>query len=738
MTIYYITSILYLTLGIIIIILGMIILKDNIKQRINRITGIMMLLAGTGPIFGAFGILMQSVPDTYTSLQPLSRLFLVWEFFFPQMLLFSFVYPQEIKFVKQKAYLKYLIFIPHIIHFLMVFIFSSPEQVRNVINLQSISDKFGLIIQPVTITIGFILTILSLIYKFHANFFALINLIYIITAISLMLWGYSKLQNQRLKKQVGLVLWGIRASVGLYAIAFIFPHLHISLLSRSISYLLVTGALLIGAGSIAWAIIKYKFLDIRFIIRKGLIFSLATAILISFYLIIFEEGKKILARFMPANIPAVEIISILFVLLFFQPILNTIERFIEKFFMRDRLDYRNVLQDLSRDILTTLDPEALKTKIITTLKDTMSLTSAELIMRTNDGKLVLNKPDKSMEFRENEEWIQHLKNNDQPTGFYDLSLQTHDHPGLESLRKLNPVLLIPFIHRQKLSGILLLGEKIAKTTFSAEEMMILSVLSSQAAIALENAFLYTENLEKQKIQEELLLAREIQTNLLPKDPPKSDVFDIAGHNIPSKEVGGDYYDYFILDNGHIGIAIGDISGKGVPASLLMSNLQAALRISSLDSHEPHVVLSRVNKHITKTTSPEKFATFFYGVFDPGTKTFTYTNAGHNYPILLRKNGKIELLKQGGLIIGVMEHAEYSSASVELGKGDALVLYTDGVTEAMDIFNNEFGEERLINLLKETEKMSARGIINTILERISSFTQGSMFSDDLTLIVMKIK
>jgi len=737
-TIYYITSILYLTLGIIIIILGMIILKDNIKQRINRITGIMMLLAGTGPIFGAFGILMQSVPDTYTSLQPLSRLFLVWEFFFPQMLLFSFVYPQEIKFVKQKAYLKYLIFIPHIIHFLMVFIFSSPEQVRNVINLQSISDKFGLIIQPVTITIGFILTILSLIYKFHANFFALINLIYIITAISLMLWGYSKLQNQRLKKQVGLVLWGIRASVGLYAIAFIFPHLHISLLSRSISYLLVTGALLIGAGSIAWAIIKYKFLDIRFIIRKGLIFSLATAILISFYLIIFEEGKKILARFMPANIPAVEIISILFVLLFFQPILNTIERFIEKFFMRDRLDYRNVLQDLSRDILTTLDPEALKTKIITTLKDTMSLTSAELIMRTNDGKLVLNKPDKSMEFRENEEWIQHLKNNDQPTGFYDLSLQTHDHPGLESLRKLNPVLLIPFIHRQKLSGILLLGEKIAKTTFSAEEMMILSVLSSQAAIALENAFLYTENLEKQKIQEELLLAREIQTNLLPKDPPKSDVFDIAGHNIPSKEVGGDYYDYFILDNGHIGIAIGDISGKGVPASLLMSNLQAALRISSLDSHEPHVVLSRVNKHITKTTSPEKFATFFYGVFDPGTKTFTYTNAGHNYPILLRKNGKIELLKQGGLIIGVMEHAEYSSASVELGKGDALVLYTDGVTEAMDIFNNEFGEERLINLLKETEKMSARGIINTILERISSFTQGSMFSDDLTLIVMKIK
>jgi len=737
-TLSYITSILYLTLGIIIILLGMIILKENIKQRINRITGIMMLLAGTGPIFGAFGLLMQTSPLIYSGLQSFSRTFLVWEFFFPQMLLFSFVYPQEIQFVKKRPYLKYLIFIPHLIHFLLVFTFSSPEQVRHLINLNAISDKFGLIVQPITITIGIILALVSLIYEFHANFFALINLIYIITAISLMLWGYSKLQNQRLKKQVGIVLWGIRASVGLYAIAFIFPHLHISLISRSISYLLVTGALLIGAGSIAWAIIKYKFLDIRFIIRKGLIFSLATAILITLYLLLFAEGKKLMSRFVPVDVPAIEIISIIFVLLFFQPILSTLERLIEKFFMKDRLDYRNILQNLSRDILTTLDPEALKDKITSTLKDTMSLSYAELIMRSVNGHLILNLPDRQVIFSDNEEWISILKKQTQPTGFDDISIQTHDETNLAPLRELNPVLLIPFIHRDKLSGILLLGEKISQTNFSAEEMMILSVLSSQAAIALENAVLYRESLEKQKIEEELELARDIQTNLLPKTPPSSKIFELAGHNIPSKEVGGDYYDFFLLKENSVGIAIGDISGKGVPAALLMSNLQAALRITALEFSEPHKVLSKVNSHITKTTSAEKFATFFYGIFDPETLIFRYTNAGHNYPVLIKKTGEIELLKQGGMIIGVIEDAEYQSANIKLEKGDSLILYTDGVTEAMNPLKDEFGEERLTEILRHSPDLSAPGIINKILEEVSAFTNGNYFSDDLTLVVLKIR
>ncbi|MCK4826755.1 hypothetical protein KA005_64055, partial [bacterium] len=378
MTILYATSLLYLTLGAIIILLGFTILKENFRQRINRITGVMMFFAGTGSIFGAFGLLLQASLIPEVNLEPFRKIFLVWEFFFPQMLLFSLVFPLENQWIKRRPYILYLIFIPHLVHFLLILTFSSPDQVRTAIDLNSLSDQFGLIIQPVTILLGLFLSLISIIYEFHTNFFALVNLIYIIGAISFMVWSYRHLENPRLKKQVGLVLWGIRASVGLYAIAFIFPHLKIIQTSQSVAHMLSSVALLIGAGAIAWAIIRYQFLDIRLIIRRGLIFSLASAALIGVYLLIYSQGKKLITAILGVDIPILEILFIILALLFFQPILNAIERIIERIFMRDRMDYRNILQDLSHNILTILDPVKLQNKITLTLKDAMSLEQVSL------------------------------------------------------------------------------------------------------------------------------------------------------------------------------------------------------------------------------------------------------------------------------------------------------------------------------------------------------------------------
>ena len=239
------------------------------------------------------------------------------------MLLFAMVFPKEIKWAKLHPRLVYGIFLPHIIHFLLMVSFSNPGQIESLINLQALSDRFGLIIQPVTILLGLILSLMSLIYQIHTNFFALINLIYISTAIALMVWGYRKLNNPRLKKQVGLVLWGIRASVGLYTIAFIFPKLNIFHTTTTVTHLLTSMALLIGAGSIAWAIIKYQFFDIRLIIRQGLIFSLVSAVLIGFYLIIYGEGKKLITDLFGIRIPILEILFIILALLFFQPLLSS-------------------------------------------------------------------------------------------------------------------------------------------------------------------------------------------------------------------------------------------------------------------------------------------------------------------------------------------------------------------------------------------------------------------------------
>jgi sigma-B regulation protein RsbU (phosphoserine phosphatase) len=298
-------------------------------------------------------------------------------------------------------------------------------------------------------------------------------------------------------------------------------------------------------------------------------------------------------------------------------------------------------------------------------------------------------------------------------------------------------LLIPLAHRGDLNGILCLGNKLTRTSFSAEDARLLNVLSDQIAIALENIDLYQAKLEKQHIEKEISVAREIQKMLLPYVIPMGKNFEISAMNIPSKEVGGDYYDFIQLDDLHIGIAIGDISGKGIPGAMLMSNLQATLRASVWQFPEPAGVMQRINNQIANTTSSEKFATFFYGILDSKKLTFTFTNAGHNYPIIKKRSGQYCYLSDGGLVIGVKPDFEYNQTKMKLSPGDTLVFYTDGITEALNPQVEEFGEQKLLDIIVQYPYRSAEQLRNYIYEEMIRFTQGESQYDDLTLIVLQI-
>ncbi len=732
----YITSLFYLTLGVLIFLLGWVILKENVRQRINRITGFMMFFAGTGPIFAAIGLLIRVSPNIQMDLAPLGKFFLVWEFFFPQMLLFSFYFPKEIAWIKRNVKWTVLIYLPHLVHFLIVFIFSSSEQIQNLLPLDAFADKFGLIVQPLVIIARFFLSILSLIYNFHANFFALINLFYIITAIALMMNSYKHLKNLRLKKQVGLVLWGIRASVGLYAIAFIFPRLNLFHFSQNMSYLLTTVALLIGASAIAWAIIRYQFLDIRLIIRRGLVFSLTSTILIAGYLLVYKHGKQLIENLLGIELPVLEILFLIIALLLFQPVLASLENLLDRIFSRDKLDYRNVLRHFSHELMTTLKREELIQKIQSLVQEVLSVEASHLFTLQPDELSFAIQDNPDQQLMPSGDLKQLLIEMDGPIGFDALTLRCHDDASLSFLRKIHAYLIIPFVYRNQLMGILILTEKIAKTGFSTEDTMLLSVMANQAAIAIENTRLYDAEIEKQRMEEEIRLAKGIQEHLLPSYFPNSDMFELAAFNLPSKDVGGDYYDFVQLDEDKIGIAIGDISGKGIPAAILMSNLQAALRISATRTHCTHDVMHEVNNQITRTTDSEKFATFFYGVLNSNNLMFEYTNAGHNYPILWRKGRKPMFLKEGGFIVGVMENAPYASATIGLEPEDILVFYTDGVTEAMNQNDEEYGEERLIQTLEANTHLPANEMIDEIIQSVCDFSDQALQYDDVTLVVLK--
>ena len=252
-----------------------------------------------------------------------------------------------------------------------------------------------------------------------------------------------------------------------------------------------------------------------------------------------------------------------------------------------------------------------------------------------------------------------------------------------------------------------------------------------------------EAIERERLERELETARQIQEKLLPHDMPQLPGFEIAGTSLPSQQVGGDYFDFLDMGTGQLGIAIADVSGKGIPAALLMANLQASLHAQVIKKGSVADVASRMNSLLVKSTDTHMFATFFYGILDQIKSTFTSTNAGHNPPLLFRADGKIKRLEAGGLVLGFLPDQNYSQQTVKIKQGEVVVLFTDGITEAAGpssgkISENLFGEERLIEVIRASLTKSAVEIQAAILQAISDHTADTPQFDDITLVLIKRK
>jgi phosphoserine phosphatase RsbU/P len=297
--------------------------------------------------------------------------------------------------------------------------------------------------------------------------------------------------------------------------------------------------------------------------------------------------------------------------------------------------------------------------------------------------------------------------------------------------------VVPMQLQGEVKGLILLGDKLSREPFSPADQEFLSLLGNVAIISLENARLFKEAIEKQRMEDELMIARDIQKGLLPSVLPAIPGLDIAATNISSKQVGGDYYDVIAAPDGKYIIAIGDVSGKGTPAALLMANLQATIR-ALVPLNLPLAELTeRVNDLMCENTGGNKFVTFFWGMLDPQSMRLTYVNAGHNYPYLLHADGTIDRLEKGGMILGVMKSLiPYEQETVALRAGDLLVLFTDGVSEAMSKEAEEFGEERLEAVIRSHALLNAQAVSAAIHEHVQVHTKGAPQSDDITMMIVK--
>ena len=309
---------------------------------------------------------------------------------------------------------------------------------------------------------------------------------------------------------------------------------------------------------------------------------------------------------------------------------------------------------------------------------------------------------------------------------------------LSELYELGIELIVPMQLQSKTRGLILLGSRAGNRDFQNSDIEYIYSIGNLAIISLENNRLFLEALEKQKMEEDLLIARDIQRNLLPSTLPEYDKYDIAALNVSSKQVGGDYYDVIPIDDEKFYIAIADVSGKGVSASLMMANIQAFLQVICRQDLKIDKATAMINDLVTANSSEGRFITFFWGYINTKKNTLTYVNAGHNPPYIIRGD-KIIKLSQGGMIFGVMKTiVPYIFEEVELMKDDVIILYTDGVSEALNLEFEEYSEEKLEKVAKSLVNKSANEILNGIKEDVQIFTQGNLQSDDITMIVIKVR
>jgi sigma-B regulation protein RsbU (phosphoserine phosphatase) len=309
---------------------------------------------------------------------------------------------------------------------------------------------------------------------------------------------------------------------------------------------------------------------------------------------------------------------------------------------------------------------------------------------------------------------------------FDPAVAELDDDDRRTLRELNAAVVVPMSYKDGPLGFIVLGRQLSNRDYDQHDLEFVSAAAEQVVAQVERLRLREIELDAER-------ARRIQEELLPKTIPQMRSVQIAAHWKPARTVGGDYYDVLRLSDHKIGVCVGDVVGKGMAAALMMSNLQAAVRTRVSDSLAPNELCQQLNQLIASNVSPGKYITFFYGWIDGGSRRFTYTNAGHNPPIVLRANGDVQRLSVGGTVLGVFAEGLYEYDTIDMYPGDRMLLFTDGASEVWDSHGNELGEDGLIDLLLKS-RAGAKGVPDDIMAGLLSFCGGN-FTDDVTLVVL---
>jgi sigma-B regulation protein RsbU (phosphoserine phosphatase) len=466
--------------------------------------------------------------------------------------------------------------------------------------------------------------------------------------------------------------------------------------------------------SFAFAILKYRLMNIDVIIRRTVLYSILTGIVFVMYAVLVAGLGTALVKFAGFTNQTMLVASTVVIALVTVPIRNRLQLLVDRNLFRERRDYALALRNISNSIATSTAVEAFLKK------------SVEEIQQALQNRFVL------LALRRDADFVASAKVGvaDELVGALRVPVQSVDFESKtfpEPLRRLGTETIVPLAVQRDPKGLIALGTRLSDAEFSPADVEFIKAAAAQIAVGIENVRLRDEEVDFEQ-------ARAMQQILLPKSIPQFAGFRITGLWQPARSVGGDYYDTLALGENRAGICIADVAGKGMPAALLMANLQAAVKATASFDAGPAAVLERVKGIVSGNLAGGKFISLVYGVLDTSARTFTYCNAGHNPPIVIRASGEVERLMRGGpAVCRLFRDAAHEQETIGVQSGDRVVLFTDGVTEARR-GEEEYGEERLIALLLAARTSSAAEIESKLLAQLREFTAGE-FSDDVTLVII---
>ncbi len=511
--------------------------------------------------------------------------------------------------------------------------------------------------------------------------------------------------------------------------------------------------------TIAYVIVVQRAMDVRILMRSGIQYAVASTGIGILRTVLVVGIGLLTYRLIEQSDHRVEGIAIFatgaFAVIILTRLARRIGAWLDRQFFREAYNAERILTELGSSVAGIRDPKRLLETVSNRIAASLHVPRVAFLLDRGGQfqpayALGFNGGAPNVNFSEQTSTVRTLKRLNAPSKVYFDDPQSWVHGTSDgeqtALQRLETQVLLPVSLDSKMLGIISLSSKRSELPYSKADLQLLSAVAAQTGLALENAHL-TESIrreiaQRERLDRELEIARDVQQRLFPQTLPVVNGLDFAGYCRPAQGVGGDYYDFIHLATGSLGIAVGDVSGKGIAAALMMASLQASLRGQTI---KPCDTLSEMIHHINglvyEASAASRYATFFYAQYDPSSRKLRYVNAGHNPPILRRKkdDGSFDFLRleEGGMVIGMFPGSPYKEAEIELQSGDILVAYTDGISEAMNHADEEFDDERLLNAIRDCPERSAANISSHILERVDAFTAGADQNDDMTIVVVRL-